>query len=153
MGRIDEFLDHEKEPNYFIEKLRNDLTRMGAGKEKIDKIIAERNAYCNNKFIYSLLLQYAAGFGKSNIIGWSALQLKDLRHEDSWVYDKILIVVDRLQLRDQIDTMMTNMNIDNSMFVEATDQDTFVKALTGKRRIIVVNIQKFWGIKDALKKA
>jgi type I restriction enzyme R subunit len=153
MGRIDEFLDHEKEPNYFIEKLRADLTRMGAGQEKIDKIIAERNAYCNNKFIYSLLLQYAAGFGKSNIIGWSALQLKDLRHEDSWVYDKILIVVDRLQLRDQIDTMMTNMNIDNSMFVEATDQDTFVKALTDKRRIIVVNIQKFWGIKDALKKA
>ena len=153
MSRIDEFLDHEKEPNYFIEKLRADLTRMGAGQEKIDKIIAERDAYCNNKYVYSLLLQYAAGFGKSNIIGWSALQLKDLRHEDSWVYDKILIVVDRLQLRDQTDTMMTNMNIDNSMFVEATDQDTFVKALTDKRRIIVVNIQKFWGIKDALKKA
>lgn len=153
MSRIAEFLVHEKESNYFIEKLRADLTRMGAGQEKIDKIIAERNAYCNNKYIYSMLLQYAAGFGKSNIIGWSALQLKDLRHQDSWVYDKVLIIVDRLQLRDQTDTMMTNMNIDNSMFVEAIDQNTFVKALTDKRRIIVVNIQKFWGIKDALKKA
>jgi len=41
--------------------------------------------------VYSLLLQYAAGFGKSNIIGWTALQLKDMHDEQGkFIYDKIL---------------------------------------------------------------
>lgn len=151
--RVNEFLDHEKEPNYFIDKLRAELIALGAPQDKIDEIVATRSSYCNNKYVYSLLLQYAAGFGKSNIIGWTALQLKDLRYNGEWVYDKILLVVDRLQLRDQLDSMMLNMNIDKAMFVEATDQDTFVKALGDKRRIIVVNIQKFWELKNAIEKA
>lgn len=153
IDRVQEFLDHEHEPNYFIEKLRAELTALDAPQELIDRVIAERESYCNNKYVYSLLLQYAAGFGKSNIIGWTALQLKDLRHNGEWVYDKILLVVDRLQLRDQLDSMMLNMNIDKAMFVEATDQDTFVAALSDKRRIIVVNIQKFWELKKAIEKA
>lgn len=79
--------------------------------------------------------------------------MKDIRRNGEWVYDKILLVVDRLQLRDQLDSMMLNMNIDKAMFVEATDQDTFVAALSDKRRIIVVNIQKFWELKKAIEKA
>ena len=39
-------------------------------------------------------------FLKSNIIGWTALQLKDLRKDGRYVYDKVMLVVDRLQLRD-----------------------------------------------------
>lgn len=153
MERVQEFLDHESEPAYFINRLRADLEALNAPQDLIDRVIAERDSYCNNKYVYSLLLQYAAGFGKSNIIGWTALQLKDLRHNGEWVYNKILLVVDRLQLRDQLDSMMLNMNIDKAMFVEATDQDTFVKALSDKRRIIVVNIQKFWELKKAIEKA
>lgn len=153
IDRVQEFLDHEHEPNYFIDKLRAELIALNAPQELIDRVIAERESYCNNKYVYSLLLQYAAGFGKSNIIGWTALQLKDIRRNGEWVYDKILLVVDRLQLRDQLDSMMLNMNIDKAMFVEATDQDTFVAALSDKRRIIVVNIQKFWELKKAIEKA
>ena len=153
VDRIQEFLAHENEPNYFIKKLRAELTAMNAPQDVIERIVAERDSYCNNKYVYSLLLQYAAGFGKSNIIGWTALQLKDMRYNEAWVYDKILLVVDRLQLRDQLDSMMLNMNIDKAMFVEATDQDTLVKALSDKRRIIVVNIQKFWELKNAIAKA
>lgn len=153
IDRVQEFLEHESEPNYFINKLRDELIALNAPQELIDRTIATRESYCNNKYVYSLLLQYAAGFGKSNIIGWTALQLKDLRHNGKWVYDKILLVVDRLQLRDQLDSMMLNMNIDKAMFVEATDQKTFVAALSDKRRIIVVNIQKFWELKNAIAKA
>ena len=153
IDRVQEFLDHEREPNYYIEKLRAELMGMNAPQDLIERVVAERDSYCNNKYVYSLLLQYAAGFGKSNIIGWTALQLKDMRYNGEWVYDKILLVVDRLQLRDQLDSMMLNMNIDKAMFVEATDQDTFVKALSDKRRIIVVNIQKFWELKNAIAKA
>lgn len=153
MDRVQEFLDHESEPAYFINRLRADLEMLNAPQDLIERVIAERDSYCNNKYVYSLLLQYAAGFGKSNIIGWTALQLKDLRYKGEWVYNKILLVVDRLQLRDQLDSMMLNMNIDKAMFVEATDQDTFIKALNDKRRIIVVNIQKFWELKKAIEKA
>ncbi|MDE5639693.1 MAG: hypothetical protein K2I47_07925, partial [Odoribacter sp.] len=124
MERVREFLDHENEPDYFINKLRAELQALDAPQDLIERVVAERASYCNNKYVYSLLLQYAAGFGKSNIIGWTALQFKDLRYNGEWVYDKILLVVDRLQLRDQLDSMMLNMNIDKAMFVEATDQDT-----------------------------
>ncbi len=150
LKRIDEFLEHEKQPDYYINKLREDLEKMGAAPDFIAKVVAERDSYSNNKYVYSLLMQYAAGFGKSNIIGWTALQLKDLRRDKKWVFDKILIVVDRLQLRGQLDDMMHSMNIDRAMFVEATDKKTFIKALSDNRRIIVVNIQKFLDLQQAI---
>lgn len=150
LRRIDEFLEHEKEPDYFLNKLRNELERMGANSAFVEKVVAERDAYSNNKNIYSLLMQYAAGFGKSNIIGWTALQLKDMRRNNQWVFDKILIVVDRLQLRAQLDETMQNMNISSGMFVEATTKEKLIKALIGNTRIIVVNIHKFNELQEAL---
>lgn len=151
--RIETFLEHEKEPNYFIDRLREELQRLGTSPEMIEQIVHQRELYCNNKYVYSLLLQYAAGFGKSNIIGWTALQLRDLRHNDEWTYDKILLVVDRLQLRDQLDTMMHSMNIDKAVFAEAKDPTTFINALKDNTRVIIVNIQKFLDFGDYLKDA
>ena len=153
MGRVKEMLDHEKEPNYYLDKLRREMEDMNVPPEKIDQFVSKRDSFCNNKYVYSLLMQYAAGFGKSNIIGWTALQLKDLRYDGQWAYDKIMIVVDRLQLRDQLDTMMMNMNIDKGMFIEARNQQTFIDALSSNRRIIVVNIQKFLDLQNALHRA
>ncbi len=150
LKRIDEFLEHENEPDYFILKLRKELERMGANPAFIEKVIAERDAYSNNKNIYSLLMQYAAGFGKSNIIGWTALQLLDMKRNQRWVFDKILIVVDRLQLRAQLDETMHNMNINSSLFVEASTKDKLIEALRGNTRIIVVNIHKFDELHKAL---
>lgn len=150
MGRIVEMLEHEEEPNYYIDKLRKELIALEIPLTKVEEIILKRQQYCNNKYVYSLLMQYAAGFGKSNIIGWTALQLKDFRYKGVYAYDKIMLVVDRLQLRDQLDTTMTNMNIDKSMFIEAVDKKTFIEALDSPRRIIVVNIQKFLDLQDAI---
>lgn len=150
MGRIKEMLDNEGNPDYYIEKLRRELYALGIPQQKTEEIIAKRERFCNNKFVYSLLMQYAAGFGKSNIIGWTALLLKDYRYNGAYAYDKIMLVVDRLQLRDQLDERMYNMNIDKSMFVEATDKSTFVNALDDQRRIIVVNIQKFLDLQHAI---
>ena len=97
-------------------------------------------------------MQYAAGFGKSNIIGWTALQLKDLRRNREYVYDKIMIVVDRLQLRGQIDSKMLNMNIDNRMYVEAYNKKTFQEALKSDTRLVIVNLQKFGAVREMLDK-
>ncbi len=148
LKKMDEFLEHEQEDDYFINKLKEDLK--GVSPKLREELIQKRLKYNNNKNVYSLLLQYAAGFGKSNIIGWTALQLKDLKRNDEYVYDKIMIVVDRLQLRDQIDRKMFNMNIDNRMYVEAKDKQTFRDALSSDKRIVIVNLQKFNSIKNIL---
>ena len=150
LSKIDEFLEHEPEPDYFIKKLERELKEKGVGDEKIKELITKRQKYQNNKNVYSLLLQYSAGFGKSNIIGWTALQLKDLRKNGVYVYDKIMLVVDRLQLRDQLDTMLHNMNIQKGMFIEAYDKKTFTTALASDKRIVIVNVQKFGTVKDIL---
>ena len=150
LSKIDEFLEHETEPDYFIKKLERELKEKGVGDEKIKELITKRQKYQNNKNVYSLLLQYSAGFGKSNIIGWTALQLKDLRKNVVYVYDKIMLVVDRLQLRDQLDTMLHNMNIQKGMFIEAYDKKTFATALASDKRIVIVNVQKFGTVKDIL---
>jgi len=157
IDKIEEFLEHEQESDYFLKKLEKELRDKKVGEEQIKELIAKRQKYQNNKNVYSLLLQYSAGFGKSNIIGWTASQLKDLRNEEGYVYDKIMIVVDRLQLRDQLDTVLHNMNIQKGMFVEAKNKESFIKALSSDKRIIVVNIQKFGSInqildKDSMKK-
>lgn len=150
IAKVDEFLYHESEPDYFINKLQNDLKERGLGDTQIKDLIGKRLKYQNNKNVYSLLLQYAAGFGKSNIIGWAALQLKDLRTEGKYVYDKVMLVVDRLQLRDQIDSKMHNMNIQKAMFIEAYDRKTFKQALNSSKRIVVVNLQKFTSVETIL---
>jgi type I restriction enzyme R subunit len=148
MSKINEFLEHESDPNYFINKLQSELKSKGIGDTQIQELIIKRQKYQNNRNVYSLLLQYAAGFGKSNIIGWTALQLKDLRKDGEYVYDKVMLVVDRVQLRDQLDSKMHNMNIQNRMFIEAYNQKTFKEALENDIRIVVVNLQKFSGIES-----
>lgn len=150
LSKIDEFLEHETEPDYFINKLEAELQAKGVGAEQIKELIAKRQKYQNNKNIYSLLLQYSAGFGKSNIIGWTALQLKDLRKNGTYVFDKIMLVVDRLQLRDQLDTMLHNMNIQKGMFIEASDKKSFITALSSDKRVIVVNLQKFENVNNII---
>jgi type I restriction enzyme R subunit len=148
IAKIDEFLDHEQEDDYFEKLLEKQLSGVSETKKK--ELLEKRKAYSNNKNVYSLLMQYAAGFGKSNIIGWSALQLKDIRRNGDYVYDKIIIVVDRLQLRSQIDSKMINMNIDNRMYVEAHNKKTFKEALASDTRLVIVNLQKFGSVRDML---
>ncbi|MBX3001161.1 MAG: type I restriction endonuclease subunit R [Caldilineaceae bacterium] len=148
IDKIDEFLAHEGEDDYFLKQLEAQLAAVSPDIRRT--LIEKRRAYNNNKHVYSLLLQYAAGFGKSNIIGWATLQLKDLRRNGDYVYDKIMIVVDRLQLRSQIDAKMLNMNIDKKMFIEAHNKSTFLAALASDTRIVIVNLQKFGSVRRML---
>jgi type I restriction enzyme R subunit len=150
IAKIEEFLTNEKDPDYFIKKLEKELKAKGLGEVQIQELINKRLKYQNNKTVYSLLLQYAAGFGKSNIIGWTALQLKDLRKDGEYIYDKVMLVVDRLELRDQLDSKLHNMNIQKGMFIEASDKNSFKEALKSDKRIVVVNLQKFSSVENIL---
>ena len=73
-----------------------------------------------------------------------------MRNNGEYIYDKIMLVVDRLQLRDQLDTMLHNMNIQKGMFIEAYDKKTFTTALASDKRIVIVNVQKFGTVNDIL---
>lgn len=150
IAKIDEFLEHETDDDYFINKLAQQLDAYKVGEVRKKELIEKRQKYQNNKNIYSLLMQYAAGFGKSNIIGWTALQLKDLKRNGEYVYDKIMIVVDRLQLRDQMGDKILNMNVANKIYMEADNKAKLLEALKDSTRIVIVNLQKFGSVRQVL---
>ena len=56
LNKITEFLEHENEPNYFINKLEKELKEKGVGTTQIQELISKRLKYQNNKNAYSLLL-------------------------------------------------------------------------------------------------
>ena len=45
---------------------------------------------------------------------------------------------------------MLNMNIDNRMYVEANNKNTFQEALASDTRLVIVNLQKFGSVHDML---
>lgn len=150
IDRIKILYEHEKNPNYIIEEFSSLIKHLP--KESITEEIENRKELNKNQKIFSILLQYAAGFGKTNIMCWLALQLKDLIKDDSFLFDKILLVSDRVDLRTQVKDTMGNMNIEKSLIVEAEKGNFYEHLLNKKTRIIVVNIQKFNPINEKLSK-
>jgi type I restriction enzyme R subunit len=137
--------NNENNPNFIEEELYEKFGLMA------NNIKEERSKLKKNKDTNSLLLQYAAGFGKTMIMCWLALRLKDIELKNESLFNKILLVSDRIELRGQVESTMYDMNIEKTLFKEATDKDTFLEALNNKNtRIIIVNIQKFNKIQEDL---
>lgn len=147
---------NEDNPEYELQRLEKRLNELNVSDAVKKRALEKRKAYKNNRNQFSLLLQYAAGFGKTYILCWLALMMKDLnelknKNSKDYLFDKILIISDRVDLRDQVDRAMHNMNIEKSLFAEADNRDTLKKYLTSSSpRIIIVNIQKFPFLKDML---
>lgn len=145
---------NEKNPDFELDKLRHRLEQDNIPASQIEEELEVRRLYTNNRNQYSLLLQYSAGFGKTYIICWLAAMLKDLHSSDGgkdYMFDKILLISDRVDLRDQTNLAMYNMSIDKSLFIEAETKEQLKKALTDKgTRLIIVNIQKFPHINEIL---
>jgi len=147
---------NETNPNYEIERLVKKLDSLHVPDNVRKQVIEKRMSYNNNKNQFSLLLQYAAGFGKTYILCWLALMLKDLENistveKNDYLFDKILIISDRVDLRDQVDRSMHNMNIEKELFKEADNKEVLKACLSESGpRIIIVNIQKFTHLQDIL---
>jgi type I restriction enzyme R subunit len=147
---------NEDNPNYELERLEKKLIADNVSEALRKATLERRKAYKNNRMQYSMLLQYAAGFGKTNIICWLSLMLKDMKEisnvkakSSGHLFDKIILLSDRVELRDQIDLAMSNMNIEKELYKEATTTEELSKYLvTFSPRIIIVNIQKFPFLKD-----
>lgn len=148
--------ENEHDPDFELRRLEQKLIAVGLSTKQREDILNKRKAYKNNRQQYSQLLQYAAGFGKTNIICWIALQLKDMLNisqvgdqKKDYLFDKIILLTDRVELRDQVDLAMRNMNIENELFKEANTTAELNKYLSAySPRIIIVNIQKFSFLSD-----
>lgn len=153
--RICELYLHENDDEYVIRELERQLdahsmNQIAPAKKK--EILDNRRKQNNNRSLFSILGQYSAGFGKTNIMCWLSLRLKDiLQQNGEYLFNRILLVTDRVDLRDQLDINMHNMNIEKSLFQEAETKAELENILKNdKARIIIVNVQKFPSIKDIL---
>lgn len=98
------------------------------------------------------LQQHSAGSGKSNTISWLAYQLAYLtRSGTDTVFDKVLVVTDRLVLDKQLGGVLSFMQGGTiGQMTTCNDTKDLARALTGSNRIIVTTIQKFPWLKRVL---
>lgn len=101
------------------------------------------------------LIQHSAGSGKTYSITWLAHRLASLHDEnDNLIYDKILVITDRLVIDDQLQRAI--MNIEHQYgFITPMDEKCssrdLKKALESNTKIIISTIQKFQYICDEIK--
>ncbi|WP_114417000.1 type I restriction endonuclease subunit R [Marinospirillum perlucidum] len=106
------------------------------------------------------LIQHSAGSGKSNSIAWSAHQLAQLYAEDGQkLFSSIIVVTDRTvldsQLQDTIYQFEHAQGVVRPITRDIGNQsksEQLAEALAEKTRIIIVTIQTFPALFDALDK-
>lgn len=94
---------------------------------------------------HSYLIQHSAGSGKSNTIAWLAHRLSSLHAGDEKVFDKVVVITDRVVLDRQLQDTIYQFEHTHGV-VEKIDQDSaqLAAALSGERaRIIITTLQKF----------
>ena len=141
---VHEMYQHEGEPNYNEVSLRKKLESFNLSEIEIATEIEKRKDFVSRKE-FTLLLQYAAGFGKTFVLGWIASRLLDLKDANNqFLFEKILIVVDRLDLKDQMELALRSQNLTQDQYRAIDNKEEFKTAFSNSRtRVIIVNIQKF----------
>jgi type I restriction enzyme R subunit len=94
---------------------------------------------------HSYLVQHSAGSGKSNTIAWLAHRLSTLHQGDSKVFDKVVVITDRVVLDRQLQDTIYQFEHTHGV-VERIERDSaqLAGALTGEQaRIIITTLQKF----------
>lgn len=138
----EEILYENSDPDREMRLLKNKLEKINLPQEEIEKFLNIRKQFKNNQDMYSMLLQYAAGSGKTNIMCWLSMLFKDMKD-----IHKTLLISDRVDLRMQAKSSMNKMNVEKKLTKEATTKDELEDYLSdNSTRIIIVNIHKFPGI-------
>jgi type I restriction enzyme R subunit len=89
------------------------------------------------------LIQHSAGSGKSNSIAWLAHQLIGLEHNDSLVFDSIIVVTDRRILDTQIKDTIKQFAQVGATVGHAERSGDLRKFIEGGKKIIITTVQKF----------
>ncbi len=100
---------------------------------------------------HKYLIQHSAGSGKSNSIAWSAHQLSAIHTEQgNKLFDSVIVVTDRTVLDDQLqETISQFTSVEgvvgriNRKESEGSKSEQLAKALEGSQPIIIVTIQTF----------
>lgn len=106
------------------------------------------------------LIQHSAGSGKSNSIAWSAHQLASLYDNTGHkLFSSVIVVTDRTVLDSQLQDTIYQFEHAQGVVVPITRAGTsqskseqLAEALTNQTRIIIVTIQTFPALFDALDK-
>lgn len=142
---IEYLYKNENNPDLIKDELKAVLRANDIDEEEFENILEDRGILNKNRKVFSVLLQYAAGFGKTNIMCWLALRMKDMIDENgNYLFNKIFLISDRVDLKRQMDSAMQNMHIHEKLYHVAKKSKDFKEALNDERsRIVIVNIQKF----------
>ena len=94
---------------------------------------------------HSYLVQHSAGSGKSNTIAWLAHRLSSLHAGDSKVFDKVVVITDRVVLDRQLqDTIYQFEHAHGVVQKIDIDSTQLAEALAGEQaRIVITTLQKF----------
>lgn len=113
---------------------------------EMQRMIEAATAYQNGKDTFSVLLQGAAGLGKTNVMVWMARALAEAQDRGSRInkplFDCVLVLTDRTELRDNMADEAARTRGTTNLIVKAETFKELVEHL-GTARVIVVNIQKF----------
>lgn len=148
VARVLELYHNENNPRFVEDELRQKMSGLHFPSSEIEREVKDRAKLTNNQTIYSILKQYAAGFGKTALMSWEALRLNELNHpldKQSKLFDKIILLSDRIDLKQQMGaTLETMPTIKRAAWDEVETVSEFgVKLQDDTCRIIVVNVQKF----------
>ncbi len=103
------------------------------------------------------LVQHSAGSGKTNSISWLSHQLASLHDEaDTKLFDSVVVITDRTVLDSQLQDAIYQFEHKHGVVVRITDEggsksSQLVKALADRAPIIIVTIQTFPFVLDAIR--
>ena len=103
------------------------------------------------------LVQHSAGSGKTNSISWLAHRLSSLHdNEDVKLFDSTIVITDRTVLDSQLQDAIYQFEHKHGVVVRITDESgskssQLVKALADRAPIIIVTIQTFPFVLDAIR--
>lgn len=149
------YLD-ELTPKLSPEKIKSEIIKSlpNISEKDINFEVNELLKYKNGQEQHSILLQGAAGLGKTNLIVWFAYELASMYHPSKLLglkpkqenlFDIVVILTDRTELRTNIAKDATK-----TLAVETKTTQELVEAVQNGSKIIIYNIQKTAGLKKAL---
>lgn len=142
-------------PNYACQQLKAYLSQCGTPDKDADRILKNRALHRNGLDYFSVLLQYAPGAGKSEIISMLSSQLVNLMeceilpkertlNKTDNMFDKLILLTDRIDLRAQLGNTITDAKISQKSIMEVQSKKQLRQAIANPAiRVILVNIQKF----------
>jgi len=115
--------------------------------KKADDIVNKTLLHRNGQESHSILLQGAAGLGKTNVIVWLAQALADMPDPRSAaaapLFDLCILLTDRTELRQNVADEAARLRATQSIVAEAETFKDLRDGLQNGVRVVVVNIQKF----------